>query len=560
MKSTQEERRTSGSAGGSPDKLSFGMAKKSLPPLSSLAGVSQVLMQRRASANQPATGTLGRGMGDGGPAKRTLNIPANQLTSTMSKGGLGSLSKLNADDAGTSMARRRISASTKGNIDQLGVGDDFDQIEAIERLTKELEKEFNIDYNYAKPEFKESEFLEAESKLYFSPEDPVPGHVDNMQQYQDRMRSLKQEGFFVDEKSGQEFKKWSVLENRIMRTDPDKWKAWFGADGRMQTNCDDIMKIPLRPAKVSELDTNLLDFDSSQSEMAMVLHKPSKSTEDTSNLYGSTSFQLVFTFHSLAFAEHPLMTEEIRIAKSIQEMVQKVQQRQRAKHLQYLEGKVMAMQESYFSFKEKYPNPDEYMKRAPAKKGVESFLISNAVAPSPAETSKLDYFTESKRLLNKIRDAKQEFETESRNDRALEWKLLKLWDTLKQIRNTQKFTSSSFRLIIQQIASQSQTEYHEKVKNYIQRDFEERKEMIEIESQLYGRASEDKLEESADEMSKRSRRRKSDFGNKNPPAPRCPKNKEKREKKRRRFFVDQSRSVRRLAIRRSGRETRAHPK
>jgi hypothetical protein len=67
--------------------------------------------------------------------------------------------------------------------------------------------------------------------------------------------------------------------------------------------------------------------------------------------------------------------------------------------------------------------------------------------------------------------------------RLLEWKILKLWESLKEIRHKQKFTSSSVKIILNTTKTDEQ-EDRRKIQDYIDKDLEEKQELYDLQKRL----------------------------------------------------------------------------
>eukprot|EP00158_Paraphelidium_tribonemae_P009320 Partr_v1_DN28831_c0_g1_i5_m33931 putative coiled-coil and C2 domain containing len=337
-----------------------------------------------------------------------------------------------------------------------------------------------------KPEYRQLEYEEAEEKLYFTADDMIAGHALTLWDMRRNISLLEREGFFVENDSSLSWKNWLRVENRLIRTEAHSLERWFNPDGRMITCCDEVINKPPRPAKSLLIQSSLAFNQRDDDELALSLHKPTKAPDLEGMALSNEILQLVFTFHSLNLFEHSLMTEEIRKAKSIQDIIGKIQQRKSSKLIEYLEGRVIAHQLAYRDY-------------------VNSQDSSKAGAHGASDEYEDKHHVQLLNHLQAIRSAKAEFELESRNDRLLEWRLLKLWDNLKQIRSTQNFSSSSLRLVVQQTpVDVAAAEEH--LRAYIDSEVWERKQLTEVRLYLNGISS--GIDEGGDETPNKRRNRR----------------------------------------------------
>jgi hypothetical protein len=93
------------------------------------------------------------------------------------------------------------------------------------------------------------------------------------------------------------------------------------------------------------------------------------------------------------------------------------------------------------------------------------------------------YAMQKVQFLEQIKSLKQKYEEESRQMRLLEWKILKLWESLKEIRHKQKFTSSSVKIILNTTKTDEQ-EDRRKIQDYIDKDLEEKQELYDLQKRL----------------------------------------------------------------------------
>ncbi|KAJ3221081.1 Coiled-coil and C2 domain-containing protein 2A [Clydaea vesicula] len=177
-----------------------------------------------------------------------------------------------------------------------------------------------------------------------------------------------------------------------------------------------------------------------------------------------SSFTLILKLFDIDIKDHPLMTEEIRIAKELKDMNDVLKEREKSGIVKFLDRKLKALKLAYKEFliqnqtpiaKAAESNFNDTDKIYPAKPTNVSFYNRNRThSEFNDEYEKLKNISDQKRTyLEDIRATRLLRDTELQTDRILEYQILKKWDQIKHERVSQGFVSSSLKLMIQTTAT-----------------------------------------------------------------------------------------------------------
>ncbi|KAJ3083127.1 Coiled-coil and C2 domain-containing protein 2A, partial [Quaeritorhiza haematococci] len=162
------------------------------------------------------------------------------------------------------------------------------------------------------------------------------------------------------------------------------------------------------------------------------------------------SYQLVFDLRGLGFSEHPLMTEEIRVAKEAEGYVKLLNERRKIGVVEFLTTKLKALKDAHTQFEAEYNKSQrECTSTTPTTPSTSVYVEFQQKQKSLIEAR--ERREKEKRLLEyleEIRATRLLRDTEMQTDRILEFRILKLWTVIKNLRNDQGFVSSDLRILV----------------------------------------------------------------------------------------------------------------
>lgn len=215
----------------------------------------------------------------------------------------------------------------------------------------------------------------------------------------------------------------------------------------------DIRTHPYIPTSDLELPSSTVPQD----ELALSLlpiSKPSPYKDIADTPRGT--YLIVFELFEMTLLDHPLMTEEMKLARDVEEWIISLTERRKKGIVESLDRKLGAIQQAYNECKQFNPlpssssvigqdGPDEIFAATPVhrvkhqrQKIAERELIQKSILSRKA-------LLEDMRVTRLLRDA------EAQTDRLLEFRILQGWDRLKRIRESEGFTSTSLRVSILKI-------------------------------------------------------------------------------------------------------------
>ncbi|KAJ3279724.1 Coiled-coil and C2 domain-containing protein 2A [Borealophlyctis nickersoniae] len=285
-----------------------------------------------------------------------------------------------------------------------------------------------------------NEMCEAEGKILCHPEDftfdMLKGVGGSWEEMVHNIRFLEDEGLYVNELPPVTEYNRRKMECRIMMTERKGGKSWFDPSHHLLNHSSPLDQ-PTRPPPVEPLPLSL--------------HKPHTLPPFRPVPSPSGTYTLTLTLLTLRIDEHPLMIEEIRLAREVEALVGVLRERKRSAVVEFLEGRVEALRQAYASL-------------PPLSNGTEREVDSDGIYPAKPVTAYTPHLTDYDQLsrdereredwerrwnaLNEIRAARELRDTESQTDRLLEFKILKAWDRIKDLRSSSGFAATDVRVVV----------------------------------------------------------------------------------------------------------------
>jgi hypothetical protein len=168
------------------------------------------------------------------------------------------------------------------------------------------------------------------------------------------------------------------------------------------------------------------------------------------------SYTLIFDIHSIDIKDHPLMTVEIRMAKECLDMAGVLKERQKSGIVEFLDKKLTALKGAYFDFKlsgvgvAKAAEPEDSFDDGiyPAKPATSFYARHVDTGKDEALEIETRRVEQNKEFLEDIRATRLLRDTEMQTNLILEFQILKRWESVKNMRRKQGFTSSDLKIMV----------------------------------------------------------------------------------------------------------------
>ncbi len=168
------------------------------------------------------------------------------------------------------------------------------------------------------------------------------------------------------------------------------------------------------------LSTNQsIGFDDRDNEITLERRKPLQSTSyKTISDNDEGTYTMLIELHDVDIMDHPLMTEEQRVAKDIEQMIEVLVERQRSGIVDFLSRKIKALKLSYEDFKKNMMSP-----LAPAAETIDASSganngthpTSDGIFPAkPAHASFYSRHTNSRKTMHDEADRENEIQEKRR--------------------------------------------------------------------------------------------------------------------------------------------------
>ncbi|KAJ3015756.1 UNVERIFIED_CONTAM: Coiled-coil and C2 domain-containing protein 2A [Siphonaria sp. JEL0065] len=198
--------------------------------------------------------------------------------------------------------------------------------------------------------------------------------------------------------------------------------------------------------------------------MGLVLRKPHPTTPHTHIANSSDGYYtLVFSLGRLEFTEHPLLTEECKLAKEVEDWIFTLRARKKIDLVGFLTRKLEALKQAYTDYIDRterilnsthtiLPLVEEeggggiYPAKPTSSKYYETHVLPREEEEKERirlqDSEKRREFREDIRSTRLLRDA------EAHTNRLLEFKILQSWERIKKLRKRNSLISSSLRVMI----------------------------------------------------------------------------------------------------------------
>ncbi|XP_021115919.1 coiled-coil and C2 domain-containing protein 2A isoform X1 [Heterocephalus glaber] len=207
----------------------------------------------------------------------------------------------------------------------------------------------------------------------------------------------------------------NVAESRLLRQ--ESGRKWFGDDGRILALPSPIRPFPSRPPRLAQ-------EPSAKAGLETLYRKAVKYVHRTQHMIGSGdppgNFQLDIDISGLIFTHHPCFSREHVLAAKLAQLYDQYLARHRRNKAKFLTDKLQAL-----------------------RNAVQTGLHPEKPHQSLDATQKtVNEYKSEIRETRKMRNAEQE------KDRTLLKTIIKVWKEIKSLREFQRFTNTSLRLVL----------------------------------------------------------------------------------------------------------------
>ncbi|KAJ3105635.1 Coiled-coil and C2 domain-containing protein 2A [Phlyctochytrium planicorne] len=318
-------------------------------------------------------------------------------------------------------------------------------------------------------------------KLLFNPEIFVLPDSPSLQVLLQSARSPEAEGFYVGEPP--RIYSWNLrkLERRLRWTEQNHGEKWFGPDQKLAISPDPLRYRMYRPGAarpmpmphaVQESDPlsvimkqfHVEDPDSPSPQSFdpchLVLKKAMPSSKFKPIMDSSDgTYLMIVRLGNISFSDHPLMTEEIKIAREIENWISMLKARKRVNVVGFLSQKLEALRRTYGEYAEQnqrfHHQSNETITNSPSNEAIylAKPVTSNYYSKHLADRDREHKANSLRNQEKKIREIRKDIratrllrDTESQVDRLLEYKILEGWDKIKKIRESTGIVTSQIRV------------------------------------------------------------------------------------------------------------------
>ncbi len=259
-------------------------------------------------------------------------------------------------------------------------------------------------------------------------------------------RYMEQEGFYVGTKPITDrtyILNRNRMEQRLLKESPTNVN-WFGEDGHINNEPTPLKILYERPARLFDPTLEYL-----QTRFIEPSTGASLSTVTTASL-PEKLFQLEIDVQYVKFYDHPLFSKENILAAQLELLDLEYKERQKSNLSVFYAEKLQAL-ENHLEYLKKHPQQPSTAREAnqPRVKQVIR-RTSSLKSLSEETTSTLEKLT---KLWEVIKQTRILRDVEDHNDIAIVKKMVAIWNQLKELRESQGFTSTPLQLLIKKIPS-----------------------------------------------------------------------------------------------------------
>ncbi|TPX36153.1 hypothetical protein SmJEL517_g01415 [Synchytrium microbalum] len=267
------------------------------------------------------------------------------------------------------------------------------------------------------------------------------------------LRFPEEEGLYVAPPPNFSAQNIQKMERRLRGSEPNYARDWFNPPHRMIIDAPALVSQPPRPYPILHgLPPN------PNSELAVEIRP--RWQQSLHRSIESGSYMLVLELSSVRFDDHPLMNDEMRVARELESTWRVLKGRNREEVVEFCQRKVEALHAAYNQYKLDHPRERGisedgiYSARPVSAESVKS-STSGYAHRLLAERAEADKQRKKNEVGNRFKEMRQDLknarllrDTESQTSRLLEFKILKLWQELQRLRAQQGYSTSSLKLTV----------------------------------------------------------------------------------------------------------------
>ncbi|KAJ3050351.1 Coiled-coil and C2 domain-containing protein 2A [Rhizophlyctis rosea] len=261
------------------------------------------------------------------------------------------------------------------------------------------------------------------------------------------MRRPEDEGLYEGEQPEVTYSNYKKMVNRLKMTEPDHGKDWFTFANRLNALPSPLTPFYKRPLPITPISP-LHPVLTRQKALPLTPYHPVTD-------HPTGTYYLLLDLRNLQIDSHPLMNQEASLTRDIESLVSSLKQRKQARIVEYLDGKVEALRAAYLDYVRAHPLKSLGKEEEDKGDGIYDAKPVHGYYAKLAERDRVrrereGFEVEATRraYLEDIRATRLLRDTESQHDLLLEFKILKLWETLKALRSTNQVTTTPLKLLI----------------------------------------------------------------------------------------------------------------
>jgi hypothetical protein len=291
------------------------------------------------------------------------------------------------------------------------------------------------------------------------------------------------DGFYVGDLPPILPENYDRLVRRLYQT--DRLGKWFSGPKDVAIQPDPMCYVHYKPMvhpDVSKKDEWDLEQGWNTESIDLVLKPATRSQLEHDALI--EPYLLVVDLVGLQIIDHPLMIPEIKCCYQLRQLVYAWQERKRTDLVSYYNGKLQ-------SLRQEYEDAKPALKELEQERPVPAKQVRLGIQETKRRMERFEMEAKQIQRLKEIHTNRLLRDTEAQTNRTLEYKIVKLWERIKEIRREQGFQAASFKLSIHVKSNRSEYDIEQELRT----ELYERQQLLDMENARQKRVYEKRLKE-----------------------------------------------------------------
>ncbi|KAJ3012482.1 hypothetical protein HKX48_006261, partial [Thoreauomyces humboldtii] len=273
------------------------------------------------------------------------------------------------------------------------------------------------------------------------------------------MHSAANDGFYVPNPPSTSPRNLERVEKRLIATEPNAGIQWFDPSSCLNVQPDPLALEPRRfirpeptilwhnmrtyPDMFYDAEGSLPDMQADElalTRLVKAVPSPFASVEDSP----LETYTLAFEIGTLSLQDHPWMSDEMKLARSLESNVSTLSERARGHIIENLDRELLKLRTEYQARQSTRPNPLGPQTPALGPDGI--YCARPAMSEESQADETLNEVKLRLQLLDRIKKTRQLRNTEAQCDLLLEFRILQDWEHLQEIRTTKGFSATAVEI------------------------------------------------------------------------------------------------------------------